>query len=183
MKIVIATPFYPPDTEPMALYAKKLAETLGKKHNVVVVAYVHFPEKTSGVRIFSVDKQWPLLVRLALYTATLFCVTRKSDILYAENGASVELPAALVTAVLSRPFFIHSGDKAAEARSSQKFFLGKIRRFAKRQAVREISDTPLDRPEILPFDLPSNGTKAEYDSSWDKHIKQLLENFEHAGRH
>jgi len=183
MKIVIATPFYPPDTEPMAVYAKKLAEILSKQHDVAVVAYVRFPENSFGVRIFSVDKRWPLVVRLILYTITLFCVMRKSDILYAENGASVELPAAMATAILRRPFFIHSGDKVAEARSSKKFFLGKIRRFAKRQAVGEIGDTPIDRPEILPFGLPSKGTKAEYDESWNKHIKQLLENFEHAGRH
>ncbi|MCX6736096.1 MAG: hypothetical protein NTZ13_03370 [Candidatus Parcubacteria bacterium] len=183
MKIVIATPFYPPDTEPMALYAKKLAETLGKKHDVTVVAYSRFPEKTVGVRIFSVDKRWPLAVRLVLYTITLFFVLKKSDVLYSENGASTELPSSLVSFTLHRPFFIHLGDKAVETRLSKNFFLRKIRSFAKKQAVREILETPMERPEILPFGLPSKGTKDEYDSSWNQHIKQLLENFEHAGRH
>jgi len=179
MKIVIASPFYPPETEQMAVYAKTLAETLAKRHDVTVVAYARLPEESDGVRIFAVNKRLPLFVRLALYTVTLFRATRKADVLYSENGASVLLPSAIIASITHRPFFIHVGDKAAEAHASENFFFGKIRRFAKRQAKREITDTPIERPEILPFGPPPTEEQNQYQASWDRHVKQLVEIFNH----
>lgn len=177
MKIVIATPFYPPETEPMAAYAKKLAETLAKQHDITVVAYARLPEESPGVRIFAVNKRFPLFVRLAIYTITLFRAVRKADILYAENGASVELPSVIVAILTRRPFLIHLGDKTAVSHSAENFFYKKIHSFAKKRAISEITDTPLSRPEILPFGLPPNEELIKYRASWEAHIKKLEEIF------
>lgn len=180
MKIVIATPFYPPETEKMAVYAKELAERLAAiRHEVVVVAYARLPEESQGVRIVAVDKRLPLFFRLIAYAVSLFCETRKADVLYAGNGASVELPVGIV-ALLSRcPLFMHRGDKTADIRASKNFFLRVIKDFTKKHTRGEIIDIPLAQPEILPFEPAPLLEQAAYYASWDAHIKKLLKIFRH----
>jgi len=177
MRIVIAAPFYPPDTEDMAVYAKELAENLAKRHDVSVVTYARLPEESSGVRIYSVNKRLPLIFRLARFTATLFCAVRKADILYAENGASVEVPSALVALTTRRPFIIHFDDKTAIARSSKNLFLKMAQRFAQKRAISEVSDIPRRPPEILPFGLPPEKELVEYRASWENHMQKLTDIF------
>ena len=60
MKIVLATPLYPPDTEPTALYCE-LAKRLGqeKHHQVTIVTY-GAPRTNTWVAIIAVDKNKPL---------------------------------------------------------------------------------------------------------------------------
>lgn len=179
MKIVIASPFYPPDTEDTAVYTKKLSERLVLLHDVTVVAYSRLPEETNGVKIFFVNKRWPLFFRLIAFTIVLFRVVRKADILYVENGASVELPVGVVAMLTRCPFFIHIGDTRAKTRVLENFFLKKIRRFVKNRSVCEITDIPFHCPEILPFGLPPTEEQAKYEDSWEDHIKKLTEIFNH----
>lgn len=180
MKIAIATPFYPPETEEMAVYIKELAERLAERHDVTIVAYARLPEESPRVRIFAVSKRLPLPIRLVLYMIFLFRAVRKADVLYAENGASVELPAGIVAALTRRPLFIHVGDKSATARAPMNFFLRHIERFAKKRARTVITDTPMKRPEILPFEPPPIEKEKSYCHSWDAHIKKLIDIFTHA---
>lgn len=181
MRIVIATPFYPPETEEMAVYAKELAERLAAiGYEVVVVAYARLPEESQGVRIVAVDKHLPLFFRLVAYTVLLFFEARKADVLYAENGASVELPVVIAVSLSRRPLFLHLGDKAADMRASKNFFLRGIKNFTKKHTRGEIIDTPLVRPEILPFEPAPLSEQAAYHASWDAHIKKLLKIFTHA---
>lgn len=184
MKIVIATPFYPPETEEMAVYSKELAERLAAAHHeVVVVAYTRLPEESAGVRIIAVDKRLPLFLRLIFYTVSLFRAVRKTEVLYAQNGASVELPTGIVALFLRRPLFMHRGDKDADMRASQNFFLGVIKNFTKKRTRAEITDTPFPRPEILPFEPAPLLGQAAYRASWEAHIKKLLDIFTHARKH
>jgi hypothetical protein len=180
MKIVIASPFYPPDTEDIAVYAKELAERLALQHDVTVVAYSRLPEETNGVKIFSINKRWPLFFRLVSFTAVLFRAVRKADILYAENGASVELPVGIVAAILRRRIFLHISDKRADARLSGEVFSGSVRRFLEKRTVFKITDIPLRRPEIFPFSPPQEEEQNKYQTSWDMHVKKLMEIFNHA---
>jgi glycosyltransferase involved in cell wall biosynthesis len=180
MKIVIASPFYPPDTEDMAVYTKELAKRLALKHDVTVVTYSRLPEKTNSVKIFSINKRLPLFFRLFAFIIVLFRTVRKADILYVENGASVELPAGIVTLILHQLSFLHIGDKRADSRASRETLFKLIRRFVKKRIIAEITDIPLSCPEILPFDVPPLREQSEYQASWDKHIKRLEEMFNHA---
>jgi glycosyltransferase involved in cell wall biosynthesis len=177
MKIVIATPFYPPDTEPVAVYAKKLAEMLAQRHDVTVVSYVRLPEEMNDVKIFTVNKEQPLFFRLVKFAFFLFRATKKTDILYAENGPSVEVPLWILSLFTGRPFVLHIGDPVADARSQNNFFLGKIHRFLEKRAQAVVNDIPLRRPEIIPFQPEPIEEQAMYRASWDAHVKKLLEIF------
>lgn len=180
MKIVIATPFYPPDTEEMAVYVKELAVRLAEQHDVSVVTYTRLPEMSPKVKIFSVNKRLPLVLRLGLYTISLFRASWKIDVLYAENGASVELPAGIVASFFRMPFFIHTGDKVAITHVAANFFLRRIDGFARSRARSVFTDTPAKRPEILPFEPKPTEAENVYRASWDAHIKKLMHAFIHA---
>ena len=130
MKIVLATPLYPPEIAEPAPYVKELAKRLSGRHAVTIVAYTRLPEKVSGVSIIVVDKHKPLFIRLVVYFFTLLRAAWHADIVYAMNGASVELPAALVALVTRRPFVFHIGDSVAHERAKQKQLLRFIERFA-----------------------------------------------------
>lgn len=177
MKIILATPLYPPEISESARYVKELAKRLIKRHEITVVAYAHLPENVPGVRIISVNKRRPLPFRLVAYTLALWRAARAGDVIYAENGASVELPAGLVALITRRPLIFHMGDKNAEMRASENKLLGFVGSLAMRHAQRIITDMPVKRPIIWPFE-PFPKTKFnEYDKSWDEHTKTLEEIF------
>ena len=177
MKILIATPFYPPETEHMAAYCKELAMTLAERYEVSVVAYARLPEKTKGVRIFSVNKSLPIFLRLAQFTVFLFREARKADAVYVENGPSVELPMLMVSVCTGKTFFLHIADVSADARISDNFFLRKMHLFLKKRARSVIKDTPLSCPEILPFRPIPVSEQTAYRASWEAHIKKLIKLF------
>ena len=72
MKIVIATPLYPPEIAESAIYSKKISELLTKEGNeTTVITYTKIPEEIVGVKIISINKQMPLPIRLFVYTKKL----------------------------------------------------------------------------------------------------------------
>lgn len=181
MKIVLATPLYPPDIEEPAPYTKELARRLTKNgHVVAVVAYGRLPEQVPGVRIIAIDKRRPLVVRLASFTRTLWRMAHTVDIVYAQNGASVELPLTLVSLFVRKPFVIRIGDTRAAEHAARHTVLGAIHRLALRRARTTITDTPRPRPEVLPFVSAPTEAQHAYEASWGEHIKKLLESFNHA---
>ena len=96
MKIVLAYSTLPARNRGASPVCKELAKRLSGRHAVTIVAYTRLPEKVSGVSIIVVDKHKPLFIRLVVYFFTLLRAAWHADIVYAMNGASVELPAALV---------------------------------------------------------------------------------------
>ena len=180
MKIVLATPLYPPDIAAPAPYVKELARRLSARHEVTIVAYAHLPEQVPGVRIVAVRKRRMLLVRLFFYTLALWRAARNADILYIQNGASVELPAGAVKLFLSVPFFIRIGDSSAHARAAESMFLGFIERFARRFSSGVLVDMLPQRPEILPFEPRPAEKLASYEEAWREHLHALENKFAHA---
>jgi len=164
MRIAIATPLYPPDTAPAALYAKELAERLSRTDEVSVVVYGYLPEPIEGIRIVSVTKRLPLPVRLTAYTISLFKEVRLADVVYVINGASVELPLMIVSFLTRTPFLFIAADTDAFARAER----SKVLRFLQTRAVQKsrahISSLPLPRPEILPLDAPPTEALALYET-------------------
>lgn len=179
MKVIIATPLYPPDIGGAAAYSKELARRLASEHEVTVVSYGRLPERVPGVRFVCIDKRQPVLLRLIAYTRALWKAAQNADVIYAENGASVELPAGLVALFVHRPLYLHIGDAAGHEQSLRDRLRSFIERFVRARARKVISDSPAPRPEILPFESYPNATFSEYEASWQEHIRMLTSLFAH----
>lgn len=179
MRIVIATPLYPPDIAPPAPYVKELIKRLAEKHQVTVVIYGRLPEKVPGVSFVCVDKRLLLPLRLLQFSFVLFKETLYADVLYVENGASVELPAGLTAFFTRKPLVIHSGDKSAQKKAEKNVWLKHISNFARAQAQNIVEKSPAPKPEILPF-KPMPKTEFEvYKISWSTHVNELGKIFKH----
>jgi hypothetical protein len=179
MKIVLATPLYPPDIGETAAYAKEAAKRLAEKHDVTVVAYGRLPEKVPGVKILTISKRQPLFVRLFKYCILLVREARKADLIYAQNGASVELPAVFATIVTRTPLMFHIADAPAHGRAQKSTILSFIQNTAYSHASSVLADMPRLRPEILPFEPAPENAMSKYESSWREHLAR----FEHMLRH
>ncbi|MBL7045967.1 MAG: hypothetical protein ISR99_02970 [Parcubacteria group bacterium] len=180
MKIVIASPLYPPDIAEPAPYVKELSKRLTESNEVTVVTYSHIPEKILGVKIVSTEKRRPLPFRLLTFALLLFKEAKSADTIYIENGASVELPAILVNAFLRRPLFIHIGDEQAHKNANKLAHLKFIESVAIKLSNKTIVGSPLKKPEILPFEEFPAKEFESYESSWKSHIEELHKIFEHA---
>lgn len=170
MRVVIATPLYPPDIAPQAVYVKELAKRMSGEHTVTVVAYGSYPEEVPGVRIVSVSKRHPKLFRVLAFTWELYRATRGADILYAENGPSVELPVSLLTLLPHPRLIVHMGDSDAATRAEVSVPHGKLLTGMTKRAVHVETSTPLTRPEILPFAPRPEQELAAYEESWKQHV-------------
>lgn len=180
MRIVLATPLYPPEIAEPAPYIKELAKRLAESHDVVIVAYTRLPEKVPGVKIIAIDKRRPLLLRLFAYFRALRRAAKRADVIYAENGAAIELPAGLVSLFGKRPLILHIGDPAAHERARTNFGLRSIERFVRSRAREIIADSPLPKPEILPLEPSPVDELAAFERSWSAHLEKLEEIFDHA---
>lgn len=180
MRIVIATPLYPPEIAAPAPYVKELAARLGGRHKVTVVAYGRLPEQVPGVGITAVDKRRPLPSRLLAYTRALARAARNADIIYAANGASIELPVIFVGLMRKTPLIIGIADPKAHEESGKSIFRHVLERIAFAHARAIVEEMPLARPEINPLAPPPTAELADYEASWDAHIALLEGTFNHA---
>lgn len=200
MKIVITTPLYPPDVAEPAPYVKELAMRLRDTDEVTIIAYNHIPEKIPGVKIVTIQKQFPMPIRLLTFTIALFKLSKEADVIYSQNGQSTELPLSIVSLLRNKPFVLRLGDEAALGFTQKKFALRLIQRFAIRRAQANIthSDTttktisslaeidtvhqmqrPHSRPEILPFVSTDEAILNEFEQSWVQHVNELRAFFKH----
>ncbi len=173
MRIVLATPLYPPDVEDLAQYVKELAQRLSTKHMITIITYGYMPEKIPNVKIITVNKHNVLPLRLIAYTASLLHETCNTDIIYAQNGPSTELPVGLVALVSNTPLIMHIGDQIAHKRISNNMFKQIIEKFAFHKAKTIITDSPIKLPEIIPFEDKSLIAQNLYNISWKKHVSIL----------
>src|SRR3989344_7868932 len=175
MKIVLCTPLYPPDIAEPAPYIKDLATRLSKSHEVTIVTYGRLPEKIPGVSIVAVDKRQPVIPRLRAYWSALrHSVKEDAQVVYAENGASVELPASFISSHL----IFHIGDEKAHGRTKQNPLRYLLEKLVCLRARAGLKGSPLHRPEIIPFEkLP---VLAAYEASWQSHMTQVNDALSHA---
>ncbi len=177
MKILIATPLYPPEIAPVARYVKELARRLSEQHEITILAYGHMPEKIEGVSIIAIDKHAPRIVRLTHFFTTL--LRTRAEYVYAINGISVEIPLFFFSFFKKTPFVFCIGDSKAATHAERSVLFGF---FQKRVCVRarHIIDTiPLERPEILPLEPHPQKALQEWEASWNTHIANLTEIFTH----
>lgn len=195
MRILIATPLYPPDIAGHAPYVKELALRLKDTHDISILAFTHIPEKVPGVTIIAINKHLPLLLRIIRYTLTLLKAARDADVVYVQNGASTELPMLIVSKLTKTPFVLRLGDAVplmnAEKSTWHKVLLYAAVHAAKIVVVHGYTDAvtqklmtrftsklsiisrPLPRPEILPFKPYPLPAFEAYESSWAQHVNNL----------
>jgi glycosyltransferase involved in cell wall biosynthesis len=178
MHILIATPLYPPDIAGAAPYVKELAKRLRERHTVTVLAYGHIPEVIEGVRIVTVLKREQLLVRLFKFTRALIHEAFTADLVYAENGPSVELPLFFFRLFSRKRVFLHLGDSVAldRARHSRLFGIPlHLARFVANTTLEGPSaiSEPLPRPEVFPLESFPQAEMNAYEESWQRHVDAL----------
>lgn len=125
MKIILATPLYPPEIGGPATYTKELAERLSRHHEVVIVAYASTSEHVAGATLITVSKRRPLPVRLLKYLYVLFKAARNADVLYVQNAVAAGLPAVLVGMLRDVPTVLkfvgdEAWERATQLRQTQK---------------------------------------------------------------
>ena len=180
MKIVLATPLYPPDIAEPAVYSKELAKRLALVHDVTIVTYGSLPEQIPGVRIVAINKRQPLLIRLFVYLIALIKAVRSADLIYMQNGPSVELPIAITQVFMRRPLVIHLGDNVARKFAAHHPMRTALEKFVIQRGSAVIENAPSPKPEILPFSAPPTIALEQWEESWTTHLQQLNNVFAYA---
>jgi glycosyltransferase involved in cell wall biosynthesis len=121
MKIVIASPIYPPEIGGPATYTKELAEKLSADHVCTIVAYTNNNQSVPGTTLVAVLKDLSLPMRLGKYFLALMKATKKSDVIYVQNAMAAGLPAVLVGMIQRKPVILKFvGDEAWERATQHK---------------------------------------------------------------
>lgn len=121
MKIILATPIYPPEIGGPATYVKELSARIHDKHEVTVVAFTDNLEPFPGTKLVAISKLNPLLVRLSKYFWALMKEAKNADVILVQNAMAAGLPVALVKIFRGTPFVIRMvGDEAWERAEQQK---------------------------------------------------------------
>ena len=125
MKIILATPLYPPEIGGPATYIKELCERINKTHEIVVVAYANNALPQPGVKLIAVSKKQPLAVRLFKYFLALWKAAKEADLIYAQSAVAAGLPAALVACLRNQPLVVkfvgdEAWERAVQSRQTQK---------------------------------------------------------------
>ena len=181
MKIVVASPLYPPDIATPAPYVKELARRLSKDHNVSILTYGRLPEVLSGVSITAIDKRTAALKRLAKFTYQLWQQAKHGDVVLVENGVSAELPMIVVSFLTKTPLLLHSNDEKALAQHQHNLLRRLIFQAAERRATTTITHEslphPLPKPEINPLIGTDEVAKAAHETSWNDHLAAITNLF------
>lgn len=121
MKIILATPVYPPEFGGPATYTKGLALKLRAKHEIVIVAYASTSEIIEGTKLFVASKRRSLPLRIFKFTFNLFKASRGADVIYVQNAMAAGLPAVLVGMIRGIPVVLKFvGDEAWERASQER---------------------------------------------------------------
>lgn len=192
MRILIVTPLYPPDIAGHAPYVKELARRLSDSHSVTILTYNHIPERLENVEILTVPKKLPALIRILKCTHALMKAQKDADIVFFQNGPSIEIPLILASFVKHPPYLFRLGDETPLALARRKAFYrsllnGAIARSHTVMAhdadsMKLVSPEdkawecarPHSRPEILPFSPHSQEALDAYDASWREHVHTFL---------
>jgi glycosyltransferase involved in cell wall biosynthesis len=130
MKIIIATPIYPPEIGGPATYTKELCERLHKDHDITVIAYTDVREAFTGTKLIPISKRRPLPVRLIKFFFAVLKASRGADVIYVQNAMAAGLPVALVSIITGKPFVLKFvGDEAWERATQHKLTKKRLEEF------------------------------------------------------
>lgn len=121
MKIVIATPLYPPEIGGPATYTKELVTHLRNTHECVVVAYTNNTQPIEESTLIPISKNQGLVVRLYKYFRALKQAGGDADVIYVQNAVAAGFPAVLVGILIKKPVVLKFvGDEAWERATQHK---------------------------------------------------------------
>jgi glycosyltransferase involved in cell wall biosynthesis len=118
MKIILATPLYPPEIEDISLYCQKLTRHLRDEDEVQVLTYAKHVESDDELDIVIVDKHQPVLIRLFKFTWQLFKLARQADLIYVQNAVAAGLPAIIVKYLTGTPVVVNFAEDESWKRSA-----------------------------------------------------------------
>lgn len=172
MRLVIATPLYPPDTAYPARYAQELAKRLAVDVATTVLAYASIPEKAGAAQVCAVSKRLPKPLRIFWFTLRLILLARTADALVCLNGSSVELPVLVASALFGKKTILIFSDPRARHENEKRPFRKMVGHLLLGRAV-TLDTLPPERPEILPFTPRPTDALHAYEESWAHHIQDL----------
>jgi len=189
MRITVITPLFPPDLGEPAPYVKELISRL-TKHEVSLVCYGTLPERVSNITYYPVDMRSFVILRIFNFTKALLRAVKSTDILYVQNGPSVELPVLLASILKRKPMVYIISDQLAWDNRNQNLLYKFLHHRMCKQAKCVLTFTganskattilkPKLKPEILPFTLKSEELERTYEDSWEQHLETLTKYFEH----
>lgn len=130
MKIVIATPIYPPEIGGPATYTKELCGHLALAHDITVIAYTNSADAFPNTLLIPVGKGRPLPIRLAVFFKKLLRVSKGVDVIYVQNAMAAGLPVALVSLLTGIPFVLKFvGDEAWERATQRRLTSKRLEEF------------------------------------------------------
>jgi glycosyltransferase involved in cell wall biosynthesis len=125
MKIVLATPVYPPEIGGPATYTKEIAARLRDDHALSIIAFADDADVIPGIPLVTVSKRMALPLRLALFTVKLIALARKADVIYVQNAVAAGLPAMIASMITRTPYVVkfvgdEAWERARQARRTEK---------------------------------------------------------------
>ncbi|MDD3531274.1 MAG: glycosyltransferase family 4 protein [Candidatus Pacebacteria bacterium] len=172
MKLVIATPLYPPEIGGPATYSQLLSEELPSRN--ITVELVKFGEV----------RQLPKVLRHLAYFWKVFKVARRSDVVFALDPVSTGLPALLAARCARKPFIVKIVGDYAWEQGQQRFgitktlddfiltkqvpfivhLLRKIQSFVARNAARIIVPSEYLKGIVSSWDMPHRDIDVIYNA-------------------
>ena len=125
MRILIATPIYPPEIGGPATYTKELVERWHDTHEIIVVTFTNNTQALPGSVLISVDKQLALPVRLFKFFVAVYKASKNADVLYVQNAMAAGLPTVLAGMLRRKPVVLkfvgdEAWERATQHRKTQK---------------------------------------------------------------
>lgn len=116
MRILITTPIWPPEIGGPATYTKELVQRLKSRCQITILAFADEPEIMDGVRLISISKKAPLLIRQIRYLKAAMALGKKADLIYAQNAMAAGIPSVIAAKLLNKPIVLKFvGDSAWES--------------------------------------------------------------------
>ncbi len=107
MKIILATPLFPPEIGDVATYVKDVLGYLRLNNQVQILTYAGVVEDTGGLEIFTVEKRQFIFFRIWQYFIKLLKLAKEADLIYVQNSVAVSLPAVLVKRITGKKVIIN----------------------------------------------------------------------------
>lgn len=119
MKILLATPVYPPEIGGPATYTVEIVERLHNNHDIKIVALADNPKVLDGASLTTISKKQRIWTRLWKTYKAILKEGKDRDVIYVQNALAAGFPAVLAGKKLGKPVLIKFvGDEAWE-RSKQ----------------------------------------------------------------
>ena len=177
MKILIATPLFPPETASQAVYTKEVVRRLANEHEISILTHGEFPEEVPKASIYTISKKQPRIFRFFSCLRQLIHKAKTKDILYIQNGVSIEIPLFFLLPFIQNPIVFHISDIDAYKRTQKNFFLRYIEQKIQKKSHYVLKTLPEKKPEIIPFERSPQQALIHYEEDWNKHLKILKKAF------